>query len=322
MVASGPLTSPSLSNSLSELTGTDNLFFFDAIAPVILSDTINRDIVFKASRYQKDETAEGDYLNCPFSKNEYEFFVEALTQAERIPLKSFEEAINHGVKAGKGKFFEGCLPIEVLAARGKDSLAFGPMRPVGLKDPRSGKRPWAALQLRKEDADGTRYNMVGFQTNLKYSEQARVFRMIPGLENAVFERYGEMHRNTYLCAPSLLTSKLNLRSDSGIYIAGQLAGIEGYLGNIATGLVAGYNAAAALSGRQALDLPGTTMTGALIAAITTLGDPDRFQPVKANFGILPPLPNPAKTKTERARQHAERSLETFGKWMNGSFFGS
>lgn len=307
VVASGPLSSEAISESITRLTGADNLFFFDAIAPIVEYDSIDHDIAYTASRYSKDEDDEGDYINCPFNKEEYENFVTELLTAKRIPLKAFEDMIEQGVNAGK-HFFEGCLPVEILAGRSMQALAFGPLRPVGLIDPRTGHRPWAVLQLRQDDISGSLYNMVGFQTNLLQGEQQRVFRMIPGLENAVFVRYGQMHRNTYICAPEVLLPSLNMKSNPQIFFAGQLCGVEGYMGNIAAGLLAGVNAAKQIHGEPLTVLPEGTMAGALFHYITTAA-PKHFQPMKANFGILPDLEKRSRSKRERAAQYAERALE-------------
>lgn len=306
IIASGPLTSPSLSQSIAVLSGEEHLFFFDAIAPVIQAETINLNIAFRASRYGTGEQDEGDYINCPFTKEEYYAFVDALLKAERIELRSFEEAIKSGVKAGH--FFEGCLPVEIIAERGVDSLAFGPMRPVGLKDPRTGKRPYAVVQLRQDNLAGSLYNLVGFQTNLKFPEQKRVLRMIPGLENAEFLRYGQMHRNTFIASPKLLRPTLQHLTRNDLFFAGQITGVEGYMGNIATGLLAGINAARHQHGEEPLTLPQTTMLGALCHYVTH-ADLKDFQPMKANFGILPPLEFTAKIgKRERGQAYADRAL--------------
>jgi methylenetetrahydrofolate--tRNA-(uracil-5-)-methyltransferase len=306
IVASGPLTSPALSKSIAALSNDEHLFFFDAIAPVIHADSINMEIAFRASRYGTGEQDEGDYINCPLTREEYSTFVEALLDAERIELRSFEEAIKGGVKAGQ--FFEGCLPIEILAERGFDSLAFGPMRPVGLRDPRTGRRPHAVVQLRQDNLAGSLYNLVGFQTNLKYPEQKRVLRLIPGLENADFLRFGQMHRNTFITSPKLLRPTLQHIERDDLFFAGQITGVEGYMGNIATGLLAGINAARLYRHEAPLSLPQTTMLGALCHYITH-SDLKDFQPMKANFGILPPLEDTAKTgKRERGKLHAERAL--------------
>jgi len=314
IVASGPLTSDSLSKSIAVLSGEEHLFFFDAIAPVIAADSINMDIAFRASRYGAGEQDEGDYINCPFNRDEYLAFVEALQTAERIELRAFEEAIREGVKAGH--FFEGCLPVEIIAARGRDSLAFGPMRPVGLTDPRTGHRPWAVVQLRQDNLAGSLYNMVGFQTNLKFPEQRRVLRMIPGLENAEFVRYGQMHRNTFIASPKLLRPTLQHIQREDLFFAGQITGVEGYMGNIATGALAGINAARLLKGQVPLTLPETTMLGALCHYVTH-ADLKDFQPMKANFGILPPLALTGKHgKRERGAAHAERALRDLETYLS------
>ncbi|HAV78339.1 MAG TPA: methylenetetrahydrofolate--tRNA-(uracil(54)-C(5))-methyltransferase (FADH(2)-oxidizing) TrmFO [Anaerolineae bacterium] len=320
IIASGPLTSPALSNSIAALSSEEHLYFFDAIAPVIHADSINMDIAFRASRYgvhnrpptSDDSTNtdasgqdfEGDYINCPFTKDEYYTFVDALLHAERIELRSFEDAIKSGVKAGH--FFEGCLPIEIIAERGLDSLAFGPMRPVGLRDPRTDQRPHAVLQLRQDNLAGNLYNLVGFQTNLKFPEQKRVLRMIPGLENADFMRYGQMHRNTFIASPKLLRPTLQAKQRGDLFFAGQITGVEGYMGNIATGLLAGINAARLHCHEDPLTLPPTTMLGALCHYVTH-ADLKDFQPMKANFGILPSLGRKIN-KRERGKAYAERAL--------------
>ena len=309
IVASGPLTSPALSQALAELNGEEHLYFFDAIAPIVNYDSIDMEIAFRASRYGKGEQDEGDYINCPFNNEEYESFVDALLQAERIELRSFETAIHKGVNAGMHNFFEGCLPVEIIAERGRDSLAFGPMRPVGLTDPRTGRRPYAVVQLRQDNLAGNLFNLVGFQTNLKFPEQRRVLRMIPGLENAEFVRYGQMHRNTFLASPKLLRPTLQHNNREDLFFAGQITGVEGYMGNIATGLLAGVNAARLLKGLPLLQLPPSTMLGALCNYVTHADMAD-FQPMKANFGILPPLELKAKKmgKRERGQAYAERAM--------------
>ena len=306
IIASGPLTSAALSKSIAALSSAEHLFFFDAIAPVIHADSINMDIAFRASRYGTGEQDEGDYINCPLSYEEYYTFVGELLKAERIELRSFEEAIKTGVKAGH--FFEGCLPVEIIAERGIDSLAFGPMRPVGLRDPRTGKRPYAVVQLRQDNLAGSLYNLVGFQTNLKYPEQKRVLRLIPGLENAEFMHYGQMHRNTFIASPKLLRPTLQHIQREDLFFAGQITGVEGYMGNIATGLLAGINSARLHHHEELITLPQTTMLGALCHYVTH-ADLKDFQPMKANFGILPPLDTDTKIgKRERGKIYAERSL--------------
>lgn len=315
ILASGPLSSSSIAQALKRLTGEENLAFFDALAPIVSAESINWDITFKASRYDRGTLEEGDYANCPLSQKEYTQFVEALLNAETITLKSFEKEIKEGVRAGMYGFFEGCLPVEVIAARGFDSLAYGPMRPVGLTDPRTGRWPHAVVQLRREDLEGTSYNMVGFQTNLRYGEQERVFRMVPGLEDAEFLRYGQMHRNTFINAPELLGRNLAMRKHPSLFIAGQLAGVEGYLGSIATGLLAGLNAVRAARGASQLILPDSSMLGAILKTITS-EDPARFQPVKANFGIVPPLTDGVRrNKRERARAYSARALREITRYL-------
>ncbi len=316
IIATGPLTSPRLSRALEKLTGFEHLYFYDAIAPIVVADSINMEVCFRASRYGRGGE-KGDYINCPMNREEYEQFVDALVNAERIELHDFEKPIlegEHGVRAGKGKFFEGCLPIEVLARRGRDALAFGPLRPVGLTDPRTGKRPYAVVQLRQDNLAGTLYNMVGFQTNLKFGEQKRVFRLIPGLENAEFARFGQMHRNTFIFSPALLLPTLQFRTRPDLFFAGQITGVEGYVGNIATGLLAGWNAARLLQGKQPLVLPRETMLGALCHYITHASEAD-FQPMKANYGILPPLSRRIRNKRERYAAYAHRARSALDEFL-------
>ena len=313
IIASGPLTSARLSESIAALNGAEHLYFFDAIAPIVAADSINMEIAFRASRYGAGEQDEGDYINCPFTKEEYETFVAALKSAERIELRAFEDAIRGGVKAGT--FFEGCLPVEIIAERGAESLAFGPMRPVGLRDLRTGRRPYAVVQLRQDNLAASLYNLVGFQTNLKFPEQKRVFRLIPGLENAEIVRYGQMHRNTFIASPKILRPTLQHKSRDDLFFAGQITGVEGYMGNIATGLLAGQNAARVLHGKPPLELPSTTMLGALCHYVTH-ADLRDFQPMKANFGILPALEIDKRLKgRDRARAHAERALANLEKFL-------
>jgi methylenetetrahydrofolate--tRNA-(uracil-5-)-methyltransferase len=308
IIASGPLTSSSLSKAISQLSGEEHLYFFDAISPIIASDSIDMTIAFRASRYGKGELEDGDYLNCPMNKDEYTAFVEALRTAERIELKEFEQEMESGVKAGAHTFFEGCLPVEIIATRGEDALAFGPMRPVGLDDPRTGRWPAAILQLRQDNISGSMYNMVGFQTNLTFPAQRRVFRMVPGLENAQFLRYGQMHRNTFIYSPKLLRPTLQWHDRDDLFFAGQITGIEGYVGNIASGLLAGLNALRVLRGVPLVELPQDSMLGALCHYITHAA-PQDFQPMKANFGIMPPLTDgKRRNKRQRAEAYAERAL--------------
>ena len=314
VIASGPLTSPSLSQSIAQLTGQDHLYFYDAIAPVVTLESINLEIAFRASRYGRGEQEEGDYINCPMTQEEYDAFVDALLKAERIELREFERDLEQGVRAGADHFFEGCLPVEILAQRGEKSLAFGPMRPVGLTDPRTGRWPYAVVQLRQDNLAGTLMDLVGFQTNLKFSEQQRIFRMIPGLENAEFARYGQMHRNTFIYSPALLRPTLQCVFRDDLLFAGQITGVEGYVGNIATGLLAGWNAARLIQGKPALALPSTTMLGALCQYITH-ASPIDFQPMKANFGLLPPLPVELQGKRQRGQAHSQRALQDFDEFL-------
>ncbi len=309
IIASGPLTADALAADLAAFTGADHLFFFDAISPIVTAESIDMQLAFRASRYDRSEQAGGDYINCPLDRDEYETFIAALLAADRIPLKSFERAMERGVTAGAHRFFEGCLPIEILAARGQDALAYGPMRPVGLRHPRTGRRPYAVLQLRQDNQAASLYNLVGFQTNLRFAEQKRVFGLIPGLANAEYVRYGQMHRNTFIAAPRLLTPALQFKARPDRWCAGQITGAEGYAGNIATGLLAGINAARHLRGQTLCQLPPTTMLGALCTYITQ-APLDEFQPMKANFGIMPPLEDPpVKGKRARAARYAERALQ-------------
>jgi methylenetetrahydrofolate--tRNA-(uracil-5-)-methyltransferase len=307
VIATGPLTSQKMSNELSRLSGQEHLYFFDAISPIVEAESIDLSIAYRGSRYGRGVKEEGDYINCPLNEVEYAEFIQALVAADRIPLRSFESAISSGVRAGMHQYFESCLPLEILAERGEKSLAYGPLRPVGLQDPRTGRRPHAVVQLRQDDLAGNLYNLVGFQTNLKFGEQRRVLRMIPGLERAEFARYGQMHRNTFMNSPQLLQPTLQFRGRNDLFFAGQITGVEGYMGNIATGLLAGVNAARLADGQEPLELPQVTMLGALCHYITHAAAKS-FQPMKANFGIMPPLP-PGKrmNRRERARAHAERA---------------
>ena len=329
VVASGPLTSEGLSKSIAGLSGDEHLFFFDAISPIVRAESVDMSVAFRASRYGKNsdfpttpppsgalQEDEGDYINCPFTKEEYYEFLNALRTAERIELRSFEDAIKTGVKAGQ--FFEGCLPVEVIAERGDESLAYGPMRPVGLRDPRTGKRPHAVAQLRQDNLAGSLYNIVGFQTNLKFPEQRRVLRMIPGLENAEFERYGQMHRNTFIASPKLLRPTLQHNSRDDLFFAGQLTGVEGYMGNIATGLLAGINMASLVQGKPLLERPRETMLGALCHYITH-ADLKDFQPMKANFGILPELGLGKKVgKKEKGQAYADRAMNALDDYLRSN----
>ena len=298
IIASGPLTSDSLAADIGRLTGCEHLYFYDAVAPIVSAGSIDMTIAFRASRQDSAPDAEGDYINCPMSREEYAAFVDALVSAETIELKSFEREDQ--------RFFEGCLPVEVMARRGRDSLSYGPLRPVGLRDPRTGKRPWAVVQLRQDNLAATMFNLVGFQTNLKWSEQARVFRMIPGLQHAEFYRYGMMHRNTFINAPQLLDPTMQYRRSDDLFFAGQLTGVEGYVGNAATGYVAGLNAARQRAGESLVVFPHETMIGALCHYITH-ADSKSFQPMKASFGILPPLDQTWRSKKDRAAEYVRRA---------------
>lgn len=309
VVASGPLTSPALAASIRDFVGEDMLFFFDAMAPIVVGETVDLTVAFRQSRYDKlsgeaagvDGGPQGDYINCPLNKDEYHAFVQAINAAEKISLREFEEDNE------ARRYFEGCLPIEVLASRDPMALAFGPMRPVGLRDPRTGRRPYAVVQLRQDNAAGTLYNLVGFQTNIKWGDQERVLRMIPGLENAEFVRFGQMHRNSFLNSPNLLTATLQCRRRDDLFFAGQLTGTEGYVGSTASGLLAGVNAWALSAGVAPAELPPTTMMGALMRYITE-AEGTTFQPMKANFGLLPDLDPPVREKRARYAGYAARAL--------------
>ncbi len=298
IVATGPLTDTKLAEDIANLCESENLSFFDAAAPIVTAESVDINIAFKASRYGKGTD---DYINCPFDREEYTAFHNALVSAESAPLKDFDKPVT---------VYEGCMPIEILAKRGEDSIRFGPLKPVGLRDPRTDRRPWAVVQLRKENAEGSLYNLVGFQTNLKFPEQKRVFSMIPGLENAEFIRYGVMHRNTFINSPKLLNSDLSLKRDRNIFFAGQLSGVEGYMESAASGIVAGINAVARVCGEEPLLLPKFTMIGALLSYVSD-ETVVNFQPMGANFGILPPLEEKIRDKRERYMALAERSLKWF-----------
>ncbi len=298
IIATGPLTSEALTADIGRLGGQEYLYFYDALSPIVSYESIDMTVAFRQSRYDKGEQEEGDYINCPLTKMEYERFYNALLEAETITLRQFEQE--------DAKFFEGCMPIEALADRGKESLAFGPMRPVGLTDPRSGKRPYAIVQLRQDNLAGTLYNIVGFQTNLKWGQQRQVLRLIPGLENAEFMRYGMMHRNTYINAPQMLHPTMQFRRRADLFFAGQIVGVEGYMGNVASGLVAGINAARFLNGQHPAIWPPNSMIGALCNYITH-AETKNFQPMKANFGIFPP-PQNKMNKADRYRWYSQRAL--------------
>jgi methylenetetrahydrofolate--tRNA-(uracil-5-)-methyltransferase len=296
VIATGPLTSPALSERLKELTGEEYLYFYDAAAPIIEKDSIDMNKVFVASRYDKGEAA---YLNCPMTEEEFDRFYEALITAEAVPLKEFEKEI----------YFEGCMPIEVMAKRGRQTMLFGPLKPVGLTDPRTGKQPFAVVQLRQDNSAATLYNIVGFQTHLKWPEQKRVFSLIPGLENCEIIRYGVMHRNTFINSPKLLRPTYQYRDRDTLFFAGQMTGVEGYVESAASGLLAGLNAARLAKGEELLVLPPETVMGSMAHYITT-ADPKHFQPMNANFGLLPNLPVRIRNKKEKNEKLAERALDT------------
>ena len=300
IVASGPLTSPALYDHLRTLFGRDHLYFYDAISPIVTAESVDSSVVFRASRW---DDGEGDYLNCPMTREEYERFVGEVIRAEKVPTRDFERCI----------YFEGCMPIEEMARRGKDTLAFGPMKPVGLADPRTGTRPHAVVQLRQDDRAGALWSLVGFQTKMTYPEQRRVLRMIPGLENAEFVRLGSLHRNSYVHSPSLLRPTLQFRERDDLYFAGQIVGVEGYVESAAAGPHAGRNLARALRGEQPVVPPPTTALGSLLAYVTESGRRE-FQPMNANYGLFPPLETRARGK-EKRRALAERAARDLAAWL-------
>lgn len=311
IIATGPLTSEGLSKEISKITGEDKLHFYDAAAPIVTKESIDFNIAFFGNRYEqekgKDETIddwkerlhkqEASYINLPMNKDEYEKFVEELINAEVITLHEFE----------KREIFEGCMPVEVMAKRGKDTLRYGPLKPVGFDDPRTGKRPYAVIQLRQDNELGTIYNIVGFQTNLKYGEQKRVFGMIPGLQNAEFIKYGVMHRNTYINSTKLLDNTYNFKDNKNIYFAGQITGVEGYVESISSGMVSALNAVAQIKNESRIEFSNLTMIGALAKYISTAND--KFQPMNANFGIIPELPKRIKDKKIKYGMLADRAIE-------------
>ena len=300
VVATGPLTADALADEIRALCG-GALSFFDAAAPIVTADSLDPEHIFCASRYDREESGQGDYINCPMNKDEYEAFHAALIAAETAPVHEFDRA------DGKRKVYEGCMPIEVLAKRGADAIRFGPMKPVGLRDPKTGHRPWAVLQLRKEDADGRLLNLVGFQRNLKFPEQKRVFGMIPALKNAEFVRYGVMHRNTFLDSPRLLNAGFQMIAHPHLFFAGQMTGVEGYMESAASGMLAAINAVRFVQGKPLWQPPIETMLGALSRHISNQATVD-FQPMGANFGILPPLDREIRDKRQRYAALAERAL--------------
>jgi len=302
VIATGPLTSEALAKKIKELTGEEYLYFYDAAAPIVEKDSINMDKVYLKSRYDKGEAA---YLNCPMTKEEFERFYDALVNAEVVELKEFEKEI----------YFEGCMPIEVMAKRGPKTLLFGPLKPVGLEDPRTGERPYAVVQLRQDNAAGTLYNIVGFQTHLKWGAQKEVFQLIPGLENVEIVRYGVMHRNTFINSPKVLKKTYQLKTRPNLFFAGQMTGVEGYVESAGSGLVAGINAARLALGKEPVELPKETALGSMARYITE-ADPSNFQPMNVNFGIFPELGERIKSKQERALKHAERAIGTIRNFVN------
>jgi len=304
VIATGPLTSGSLAANLTQLTGTDRLFFYDSISPIVDAHSIDRSIAFAASRYDKSLDGTGDYLNCPFDKKQYEQFIDELMAAQAVEAHVPDDV----------PYFESCLPIEEIARRGRDTLRFGPMKPMGLTDPRTGRRPYAAVQLRKENLRADSYNLVGFQNHLKFGEQKRIMRLIPGLEKAEFLRYGQIHRNTYINAPALLTEGLQLRAHPNVFFAGQISGVEGYVESIATGLLAGVNLAAHLSDEPVRHLPRETALGSLCHYISH-ADTKKYQPANIAFDLFPALANPLKDRKERQTETCRRALEKLDEYM-------
>jgi methylenetetrahydrofolate--tRNA-(uracil-5-)-methyltransferase len=311
IIATGPLTSDSLASAIRERLGVGALAFYDAIAPIVSRESIDETIAYPAARYDREtmegEGAEGAYLNCPMSRDEYEAFISALTTADQFHGHEFDEV----------PYFEGCMPVEVAANRGRETLRFGPLKPVGLRDPRTGRQPHAVVQLRREDRHGRMWNLVGFQTRLRIPEQQRVFRMIPALANAEFLRYGSIHRNSYVNSPAALTPHLSLRDDPTVLFAGQITGVEGYTESSATGLVAGMNLARMLDGQEPALPPPVTMLGALYRYMRE-ADPAHFQPMNANFGLVDDLPNPVRDKKRKREMIAERALNAMSEWRETS----
>ncbi len=303
IIATGPLTSDNLAAEIGRLTGSGRLFFYDSISPIVDAQTIDRAIAFPASRYDKSLDGTGDYLNCPFNKAEYERFIDELMAAQAV-----ESHIPNDVP-----YFEACLPIEEIARRGRDTLRFGPMKPMGLTDPRTGRRPWAAVQLRQENLRADSYNLVGFQNHLRFGEQKRILRLIPGLENAEFLRYGQIHHNTYINAPALLNETLQLRDHRNVFFAGQISGVEGYVESIATGLAAGMLAAAHLRGAALRPFPRETAIGSLLHYISH-ADPRHYQPANIAFDLFPPLENSPRDRRERQIAVCELAAKRFGEY--------
>lgn len=314
IIATGPLTSASLTRSIQALTGEEHLYFYDAMAPIITAESIDMSVAFRQSRYDRSNPGgheEGDYINCPFNKEEYAAFVAAVVAAPRIEMSGADQELE--------RYFEGCMPIEALAARGEKSLSFGPMRPVGLRDPRTGRRPWAAVQLRQDNVAGTLYNMVGFQTNMRWGAQAEVLRMIPGLQNAEFVRLGQMHRNTFINSPTLLRPTLQFWDRDDLFFAGQISGTEGYVGSTMGGLMAGINMALMLDDKPLLTPPRATMIGALLHYITH-AEPKDFQPMKANMALLPLLEPWVRNKRARYAAYAARAETDMAAYLDAMDF--
>ena len=315
IVATGPLTSGALAEEIGNLTGAGRLFFYDSISPIVDADSIDVSVAFRASRYGKSLDGSDDYLNCPFDREQYERFVDAVLSAESVPAHIAEDN-----PAENARFFEACLPIEELARRGRETLRFGPMKPMGLIDPRTGRRPYAVVQLRQENLRADSYNLVGFQNHMRFPEQARVFRMIPALQHAEFLRYGQIHRNTYINAPACLTSTLQLRSDRRVFFAGQISGVEGYVESIATGLIAGRHAAELAAGAEIHPFPRETAIGSLCAYVSG-GDPRNYQPANITFDLLPALDEPTRLRFrhDKKARHAEvcrRALEKLDEYRS------
>ena len=305
IIATGPLSSDALTTEIMKLTGSDQMYFYDAIAPIVAADSIDTSIAFRAARYDKGGD---DYLNCPFNEQQYAEFYQALIEANSVPLQRFEET----------RWFEACLPIEELARRGVDTLRYGPMKPVGLRHPRTGREPYAAVQLRQENLMADAYSLVGFQNHLRYGEQARVLRLIPGLQNAEFLQFGQIHRNTYICSPRVLRPTMQMRERPNIFFAGQITGVEGYVESVAMGWLAGVNAARLAAGRELVEAPLASATGSL-AHYVSHADTKNFQPVNITFALLPPLPEPAKRvsrkKRERRQLQVELALKEWDEWL-------
>ncbi len=301
ILATGPLTSESMADSLAAFTGKNRLSFYDAIAPIVETESLDMDIIYQKSRY---DDGPGDYLNCPFTREQYDHFINEINNGECVPLHDFE----------KVKYFEGCLPIEVMSSRGKDVLRFGPMKPVGLTNPHTGEEPYAVVQLRKENMAASHYNLVGFQTKLTYREQKRIFTQIPGLEKAVFSRFGSIHRNTFICAPEVLEPTLQTKTRQDLFIAGQLSGVEGYIESAAMGLLAGINSARMLAGQKLVTPPDNTALGGLIAHLTRT-EAKRFQPSNVTFGLFPPLPGKKVKKRLRGEIREKIATQSLQQWI-------